>query len=153
MNRNRIYESFSKYIKDYLKYVKNPIIKLYESPRYAYTYLEYYWKELGIIVEDEGKRKRLIRNCYNLYLFLKFVSNDSNTRLNDFVTKSVDSESICVYFKKRIIIEDFKIERISEFLLMQSYTDSKEEIHHKYIKTDKFYETLGIINKLKVNSK
>ena len=63
-NEKNIIYQYLRYIKDYKKYVSNPISKFWDSWRFSHTSLEYFWDEMGFEVDDKELKKREIEISY-----------------------------------------------------------------------------------------
>ena len=59
-NEKNIIYQYLRYIKDYKKFVSNPISKFWDSWRFSHTSLEYFRDEMGFEVDDKKSKKREI---------------------------------------------------------------------------------------------
>lgn len=95
-NEKNIIYQYLRYVKDYKKYVSNPISKFWDSWRFSHTSLEYFWDEMGFEVDDKKSKKREIEISYNLYCLVKELCNDGGFKLSDFYVRRLDKDTISI---------------------------------------------------------
>lgn len=131
-NKKLIINRFIKYLNGYKKYIKNPLNKIYESPKYVNTTLENYWSLLGIDIHDETEYKKYISEIYNTFLILRELRKEFNSELFTINKENLSEDEILVLLNNLIVIDKINIKNAYEYIKINN--DKTQE------KTDKYYE-------------
>lgn len=131
-NKKLIINRFIKYLNGYKKYVKNPLNKIYESPKYVNTTLEDYWPLIGINFSDEIKHKEYLSEVYNTFLVLRELRKEFNSELFMINKENLSEDEIFILLNDLIVVDKINIKDAHEYI--------KVNIDKTHQKTDKYYE-------------
>ena len=141
-NKEKIIYQYLRYIKDYKKYVSNPISKFWDSWRFSHTSLEYFWDEMGFEVDDKELKKREIETSYNLYCFVKELCNDGGFKLSDFYVRRLDKNTISISCLGKFLIKELSLEDVEKYLKIIVMYDKFNNINYGMTKSDLYDELL-----------
>jgi len=152
-NEEKIRNQYVKFLNSYKKFVRNPLSKCWDSWRFSHTSLEYFWKELNILVDDEIAKKEEIELSYNLYLILKNLQKDLGMSSRDFFIRKTSLSSVSVSYHGVYILKDLKLSDIHNYIAINTFYDENNDIKHKHILCPKYNELVNFIksNILKAN--
>lgn len=142
-NKEKIIYQYLRYIKDYKKYVSNPISKFWDSWRFSHTSLEYFWDEMGFEVDDKKSKKREIEISYNLYCLVKELCNDGGFKLSDFYVRRLDKDTISISCLGKFLIKELSLEDVEEYLKIIAMYDEFSNINYGMTKSDLYDELLN----------
>ena len=142
-NKEKIIYQYLRYIKDYKKYVSNPISKFWDSWRFSHTSLEYFWDEIGFEVDDKESKKREIEISYNLYCLVKELCNDGGFKLSDFYVRRLDEDTISISCLGEFLIKELSLEDVEEYLKIIVMYDEFSNINYGMTKSDLYDELLN----------
>lgn len=142
-NKEKIIYQYLRYIKDYKKYVSNPISKFWDSWRFSHTSLEYFWDEMGFEVDDKKSKKREIEISYNLYCLVKELCNDGGFKLSDFYVRRLDNDTISISCLGKFLIKELSLEDVEEYLKIIVMYDEFSNINYGMTKSDLYDELLN----------
>ena len=142
-NREKIIYQYLRYIKDYKKYVSNPISKFWDSWRFSHTSLEYFWDEMGFEVDDKESKKREIEISYNLYCLVKELCNDGGFKLSDFYVRRLDKDTISISCLGKFLIKELSLEDVEKYLKIIVMYDEFSNINYGMTKSDLYDELLN----------
>lgn len=142
-NKEKIIYQYLRYIKDYKKYVSNPISKFWDSWRFSHTSLEYFWDEMGFEVDDKESKKREIEISYNLYCLVKELCNDGGFKLSDFYVRRLDKDTISISCFGKFLIKELSLEDVEEYLKIIVMYDEFSNINYGMTKSDLYDELLN----------
>lgn len=142
-NKEKIIYQYLRYIKDYKKYVSNPISKFWDSWRFSHTSLEYFWDEMGFEVNDKELKKREIEISYNLYCLVKELCNDGGFKLSDFYVRRLDKDTISISCLGKFLIKELSLEDVEEYLKIIVMYDEFSNINYGMTKSDLYDELLN----------
>lgn len=140
--KNNIYQ-YLRYVKDYKKYVSNPISKFWDSWRFSHTSLEYFWDEMGFEVDDKKSKKREIEISYNLYCLVNELCNDGGFKLSDFYVRRLDKDTISISCLGKFLIKELSLEDVEEYLKIIAMYDEFSNINYGMTKSDLYDELLN----------
>ena len=142
-NKEKIIYQYLRYIKDYKKYVSNPISKFWDSWRFFHTSLEYFWDEMGFEVDDKESKKREIEISYDLYCLVKELCNDGGFKLSDFYVRRLDKDTISISCLGEFLIKELSLEDVEEYLKIIVMYDEFSNINYGMTKSDLYDELLN----------
>lgn len=142
-NKEKIIYQYLRYIKDYKKYVSNPISKFWDSWRFSHTSLEYFWDEMGFEVDDKELKKREIEISYNLYCLVKELCNDGGFKLSDFYVRRLDKDTISISCLGKFLIKELSLEDVEEYLKIIVMYDEFSNINYGMTKSSLYDELLN----------
>lgn len=142
-NKEKIIYQYLRYIKDYKKYVSNPISKFWDSWRFSHTSLEYFWDEMGFEVDDKESKKREIEISYNLYCLVKELCNDGGFKLSDFYVRRLDKDTISISCLGKFLIKELSLEDVEKYLKIIVMYDEFSNINYGMTKSDLYDELLN----------
>lgn len=142
-NKEKIIYQYLRYIKDYKKYVSNPISKFWDSWRFSHTSLEYFWDEMGFEVDDKESKKREIEISYNLYSLVKELCNDGGFKLSDFYVRRLDKDTISISCLGKFLIKELSLEDVEKYLKIIVMYDEFSNINYGMTKSDLYDELLN----------
>lgn len=142
-NKEKIIYQYLRYIKDYKKYVSNPISKFWDSWRFSHTSLEYFWDEMGFEVDDKESKKREIEISYNLYCLIKELCNDGGFKLSDFYVRRLDENTISISCLGKFLIKELSLEDVEKYLKIIVMYDEFCNINYGMTKSDLYDELLN----------
>ena len=142
-NKEKIIYQYLRYIKDYKKYVSNPISKFWDSWRFSHTSLEYFWDEMGFEVDDKESKKREIEISYNLYCLVKELCNDGGFKLSDFYVRRLDKDTISISCLGKFLIKELSLEDVEKYLKIIVMYDEFSNINYGMTKSDSYDELLN----------
>lgn len=142
-NKEKIIYQYLRYIKDYKKYVSNPISKFWDSWRFSHTSLEYFWDEMGFEVDDKESKKREIEISYNLYCLVKELCNDGDFKLSDFYVRRLDKDTISISCLGKFLIKELSLEDVEKYLKIIVMYDEFSNINYGMTKSDLYDELLN----------
>lgn len=142
-NKEKIIYQYLRYIKDYKKYVSNPISKFWDSWRFSHTSLEYFWDEMGFEVDDKKSKKREIEISYNLYCLVKELCNDGGFKLSDFYVRRLDKDTISISCLGEFLIKELSLEDVEEYLKIIVMYDEFSNINYGMTKSSLYDELLN----------
>ena len=142
-NKEKIIYQYLRYIKDYKKYVSNPISKFWDSWRFSHTSLEYFWDEMGFDVDDKESKKREIEISYNLYCLVKELCNDGGFKLSDFYVRRLDEDTISISCLGKFLIKELSLEDVEEYLKIIVMYDEFSNINYGMTKSSLYDELLN----------
>ena len=142
-NKEKIIYQYLIYIKDYKKYVSNPISKFWDSWRFSHTSLEYFWDEMGFEVDDKESKKREIEISYNLYCLVKELCNDGGFKLSDFYVRRLDKDTISISCLGKFLIKELSLEDVEKYLKIIVMYDEFSNINYGMTKSDLYDELLN----------
>lgn len=142
-NKEKIIYQYLRYIKDYKKYVSNPISKFWDSWRFSHTSLEYFWDEMGFEVDDKESKKREIEISYDLYCLVKELCNDGGFKLSDFYVRRLDKDTISISCLGKFLIKELSLEDVEEYLKIIVMYDEFSNINYGMTKSDLYDELLN----------
>lgn len=142
-NKEKIIYQYLRYIKDYKKYVSNPISKFWDSWRFSHTSLEYFWDEMGFEVDDKESKKREIEISYNLYCLVKELCNDGGFKLSDFYVRRLDKDTISISCFGKFLIKELSLEDVEKYLKIIVMYDEFSNINYGMTKSDLYDELLN----------
>ena len=142
-NKEKIIYQYLRYIKDYKKYVSNPISKFWDSWRFSHTSLEYFWDEMGFEVDDKKSKKREIEISYDLYCLVKELCNDGGFKLSDFYVRRLDKDTISISCLGKFLIKELSLEDVEEYLKIIVMYDEFSNINYGMTKSDLYDELLN----------
>ena len=142
-NEKNIIYQYLRYIKDYKKYVSNPISKFWDSWRFSHTSLEYFWDEMGFEVDDKESKKREIEISYDLYCLVKELCNDGGFKLSDFYVRRLDKDTISISCLGKFLIKELSLEDVEEYLKIIVMYDEFSNINYGMTKSDLYDELLN----------
>ena len=142
-NKEKIIYQYLRYIKDYKKYVSNPISKFWDSWRFSHTSLEYFWDEMGFEVDDKKSKKREIEISYDLYCLVKELCNDGGFKLSDFYVRRLDKDTISISCLGKFLIKELSLEDVEEYLKIIVMYDEFNNINYGMTKSDLYDELLN----------
>ena len=142
-NKEKIIYQYLRYIKDYKKYVSNPISKFWDSWRFSHTSLEYFWDEMGFEVDDKESKKREIEISYNLYCLVKELCNDVGLKLSDFYVLRLDKDTISISCLGKFLIKELSLEDVEKYLKIIVMYDEFSNINYGMTKSDLYDELLN----------
>lgn len=141
-NEKNIIYQYLRYIKDYKKFVSNPISKFWDSWRFSHTSLEYFWDEMGFEVDDKESKKREIEISYNLYCLVKELCNDGGFKLSDFYVRRLDENTISISCLGKFLIKELSLEDVEKYLKIIVMYDEFCNINYGMTKSDLYDELL-----------
>lgn len=141
-NEKNIIYQYLRYIKDYKKFVSNPISKFWDSWRFSHTSLEYFWDEMGFKVDDKESKKREIEVSYNLYCLIKELCNDGGFKLSDFYVRRLDNNSISISCLDKFLIKELGLKDVEKYLKIIVMYDEFCNINYGMTKSDLYDELL-----------
>ncbi len=141
-NKEKIIYQYLRYIKDYKKYVSNPISKFWDSWRFSHTSLEYFWDEMGFEVDDKESKKREIEISYDLYCLVKELCNDGGFKLSDFYVRRLDENTISISCLGKFLIKELSLEDVEKYLKIIVMYDEFCNINYGMTKSDLYDELL-----------
>ena len=142
-NKEKIIYQYLRYIKDYKKYVSNPISKFWDSWRFSHTSLEYFWDEMGFEVDDKKSKKREIEISYDLYCLVKELCNDGGFKLSDFYVRRLDEDTISISCLGKFLIKELSLEDVEEYLKIIVMYDEFSNINYGMTKSSLYDELLN----------
>ncbi len=142
-NKEKIIYQYLRYIKDYKKYVSNPISKFWDSWRFSHTSLEYFWDEMGFEVDDKESKKREIEISYDLYCLVKELCNDGGFKLSDFYVRRLDKDTISISCLGKFLIKELSLEDVEEYLKIIVMYDEFSNINYGMTKSSLYDELLN----------
>lgn len=142
-NKEKIIYQYLRYIKDYKKYVSNPISKFWDSWRFSHTSLEYFWDEMGFEVDDKKSKKREIEISYDLYCLVKELCNDGGFKLSDFYVRRLDKDTISISCLGEFLIKELSLEDVEEYLKIIVMYDEFSNINYGMTKSSLYDELLN----------
>lgn len=142
-NKEKIIYQYLRYIKDYKKYVSNPISKFWDSWRFSHTSLEYFWDEMGFEVDDKKSKKREIEISYDLYCLVKELCNDGGFKLSDFYVRRLDKDTISISCLGKFLIKELSLEDVEEYLKIIVMYDEFSNINYGMTKSSLYDELLN----------
>lgn len=142
-NKEKIIYQYLRYIKDYKKYVSNPISKFWDSWRFSHTSLEYFWDEMGFEVDDKESKKREIEISYDLYCLVKELCNDGGFKLSDFYVRRLDEDTISISCLGKFLIKELSLEDVEEYLKIIVMYDEFSNINYGMTKSSLYDELLN----------
>lgn len=142
-NKEKIIYQYLRYIKDYKKYVSNPISKFWNSWRFSHTSLEYFWDEMGFEVDDKESKKREIEISYDLYCLVKELCNDGGFKLSDFYVRRLDKDTISISCLGKFLIKELSLEDVEEYLKIIVMYDEFSNINYGMTKSSLYDELLN----------
>ena len=142
-NKEKIIYQYLRYIKDYKKYVSNPISKFWDSWRFSHTSLEYFWDEMCFEVDDKESKKREIEISYNLYCLVKELCNDGGFKLSDFYVRRLDKDTISISCLGKFLIKELSLEDVEKYLKIIVMYDEFSNINYGMTKSDLYDELLN----------
>lgn len=142
-NKEKIIYQYLRYIKDYKKYVSNPISKFWDSWRFSHTSLEYFWDDMGFEVDDKESKKREIEISYNLYCLVKELCNDGGFKLSDFYVRRLDKDTISISCLGKFLIKELSLEDVEKYLKIIVMYDEFSNINYGMTKSDLYDELLN----------
>lgn len=142
-NKEKIIYQYLRYIKDYKKYVSNPISKFWDSWRFSHASLEYFWDEMGFEVDDKESKKREIEISYNLYCLVKELCNDGGFKLSDFYVRRLDKDTISISCLGKFLIKELSLEDVEKYLKIIVMYDEFSNINYGMTKSDLYDELLN----------
>lgn len=142
-NKEKIIYQYLRYIKDYKKYVSNPISKFWDSWRFSHTSLEYFLDEMGFEVDDKESKKREIEISYNLYCLVKELCNDGGFKLSDFYVRRLDKDTISISCLGKFLIKELSLEDVEKYLKIIVMYDEFSNINYGMTKSDLYDELLN----------
>ena len=128
-NKEKIIYQYLRYIKDYKKYVSNPISK--------------FWDEMGFEVDDKESKKREIEISYNLYCLVKELCNDGGFKLSDFYVRRLDKDTISISCLGKFLIKELSLEDVEKYLKIIVMYDEFSNINYGMTKSDLYDELLN----------
>lgn len=142
-NKEKIIYQYLRYIKDYKKYVSNPISKFWDSWRFSHTSLEYFWDEMGFEVDDKESKKREIEISYDLYCLVKELCNDGGFKLSDFYVRRLDKDTISISCLGKFLIKELSLEDVEDYLKIIVMYDEFSNINYGMTKSSLYDELLN----------
>ena len=142
-NKEKIIYQYLRYIKDYKKYVSNPISKFWDSWRFSHTSLEYFWDEMGFEVDDKESKKREIEISSDLYCLVKELCNDGGFKLSDFYVRRLDKDTISISCLGEFLIKELSLEDVEEYLKIIVMYDEFSNINYGMTKSSLYDELLN----------
>lgn len=147
-NEDKIVNDYIKFLKGYIKYVNNPIGKFWESWRYINTSLEYFWKDLGLIIPDEAGRRKEIKFSYNIYLIVKNLCKDTKASTGNFLVRKIDDKSVSISYLSFYVIKNLELCNINDYIEIVTSYDLNGDISHSFNKGSCYNNLLNKLNKI-----
>ena len=146
-NEKTIIYQYLKYIKDYKKYLQDPITKFWDSWRFSHTSLEYFWDEMGLLIDDKNLKKKEVEYSYNLYYVIRELCNESGFKLGDFHIRKLTKNTISISCLGKYLIKELNIEDIENYIKIIVMYDELGNVNYGITKSELYKELLNKIHK------
>lgn len=147
-NENEIIKKYIKYIREYKKFLLNPIAKCWESWKFSHTSLEYFWDEMGIIIVDKEKKKLEILFSYNIYLIIKNLCKDLNLEMGNFYVRKISESSVSISYLGYYVIKNLTLTDIDDYIKIFTQYDKNGEIKYDVQLGIEYTKLISIIEQI-----